>query len=727
MSRLLLVSNRLPVTVKLEQGRVQVARSAGGLATGLSGPHEQSGGLWVGWPGDVSRMSESQVSTLDGQLSQLRCVPLHLSQAEVNRFYEGFSNRVLWPLFHYMLDRIPLHSRDWEAYRRVNVRFADKVAEHYREGDTVWVHDYQLMLVPQLLRERLPRARIGFFLHIPFPSSEVFRTLPWREEVLRGVMGADLVGFHTTGYARHFATSLLRLLGLESEGETVVHDGRRVRISGFPMGIDAKAFDALAQGDGVAQELAALRGRDPDTRLVVGVDRLDYTKGLPRRLLAFERLLEREPALRGKVRLIQVAVPSRTGVEDYAEYRRQVDELVGRINGAYGTVSYTPIHYLYRSIPESTLVALYRAASVMFVTPLRDGMNLVAKEFVASRPDGDGVLVLSELAGAAGELADALHVNPYDVEGMSRALRDALAMPEPERRARMGRMRSRVLEHDVHRWVDSFLGPLRAPPAEQLRAPPEATADQLGALARRLREAPARVLLLDYDGTLAALKPRPEQAAPDAELLRVLEAVSRTPGTHLHVVSGRGRGDLEAWLGHLPIGLHAEHGLWSRMAPGEKWEMPQGLDLSWKPHALELMRQVAGRVPGALVEEKTAGVAWHYRLADAEFGLNQARELRMLAAELFSAQGVEVLPGNKVVELRPRGIHKGRVVERVVARAGEGAAVLAVGDDRTDEDLFAALPPGGVALGVGPRPSRAELRVEDPAAVVRLLSLLTPR
>ncbi|MCI0569871.1 MAG: bifunctional alpha,alpha-trehalose-phosphate synthase (UDP-forming)/trehalose-phosphatase [Myxococcaceae bacterium] len=725
MSRLLLVSNRLPVTVKLESGQVQVARSAGGLATGLSGPHEQSQGLWLGWPGDVTRLGPTQVADLESRLLDLRCVPLYLTAAEVNRFYEGFSNRVLWPLCHYMLDRIPLHSRDWEVYRRVNQRFADKVAEHHQPGDTIWVHDYQLMLVPRMLRERLPDARIGFFLHIPFPSSEVFRTLPWREEVLRGLLGADLVGFHTPSYVRHFATSLLRLLGLEVDGDEVHDEGRTVRLGAFPMGIDAREFERLAETPAVLAEAGNLRVRNPELKLVLGVDRLDYTKGIPRRLLSFERLLEREPSLRGKVRLIQVAVPSRTGVEDYARYREQVDELVGRINGTYGTVNHTPIHYLYRSIPQNTLVALYRGADVMYVTPLRDGMNLVAKEFVASRPDGDGVLVLSEFAGVAGELADALKVNPYDVEGMARALHEALHMPEAERRSRMGRMRARVLEHDVHRWVHGFLGALKAVTApEEAPAARPATREELAALVSRLRKAPARVLLLDYDGTLVPLQPRPEMAAPTPELLSILGAVARVPGTFVHVVSGRPRTVLEEWLGQLPVGLHAEHGLWSRLSPDAPWEMIADLDLSWKPRALQLMRQYADRTPGALVEEKTASVAWHYRLADPEFGVQQARELRMHLAELFTASGLEVLPGNKIVELRPRGVHKGRIVERVRACTPADALLVAFGDDRTDEDLFAALPEGAVAVAVGQRPSRAKVRLRDPAAVLNLLRAL---
>jgi trehalose 6-phosphate synthase/phosphatase len=373
MSRLLLVSNRLPVTVKADKDGVSVVRSAGGLATGLRGPHERSGGVWIGWPGEVSRLTEAQRSSVEAQLAELRCVPLHLSASEVSRFYEGYSNRVLWPLCHYLIERMPRQDRDWEVYRKVNERFADMVAHHYQPGDTIWVHDYQLMLVPALLRARLPQARIGYFHHIPFPSSEIFRTLPRRTELLRGLLGADLIGFHTHTYVRHFANSLMKLLGLETVLDQVAYDGRQVRLGDFPMGIDAQAFENLANEPAVLEDVRQHREQSKGQRLLMGVDRLDYTKGIPQRLLAVQRLLEREPAWRGRLRFVQVAVPSRTAVEDYATYRDKVDELVGRINGLYGSVHNVPVHYLYRSFNERQLAALYRAADVMLVTPIRDG------------------------------------------------------------------------------------------------------------------------------------------------------------------------------------------------------------------------------------------------------------------------------------------------------------------------------------------------------------------
>ncbi|HEY6461338.1 MAG TPA: bifunctional alpha,alpha-trehalose-phosphate synthase (UDP-forming)/trehalose-phosphatase, partial [Polyangiaceae bacterium] len=462
MARLILVSNRLPVTVEINGG-VGVKKSSGGLVAGLRGPHEASGGTWVGWPGDVSKLDDEQRAQLDAQLAEMRCVPVHLTPDQVSRYYDGFSNGVLWPLFHYLLDRIPPTSQEWNDYRDVNERFAEAAARAWQPGDLVWVHDYQLMLVPQMVRQRVPSARIGFFLHIPFPAAEVLRILPWRQQILEGLLGADLVGFHTFTYRSHFSASLLRILGLPTRGDHVYFDGRDIRLGAFPLGVDAERLGALSADPAVAHDVEAIRAEAGGQKMLLGIDRLDYTKGIPRRLLAFERFLERDPAWRGKVRLVQVAVPSRGEVPSYQEFRRTVDELVGRINGAYSTVDWVPIHYVHRSMTEAQVVALYRAADVMLVTPLRDGMNLVAKEFVTCRTDEEGVLVLSELAGAAEEMGEALQVNPYDVEAMAQAYADALTMNEDERRVRMRALRQRIGSGDVHTWARSFIEELERP------------------------------------------------------------------------------------------------------------------------------------------------------------------------------------------------------------------------------------------------------------------------
>lgn len=462
MNRLILVSNRLPVTFSDDSDGMSVQKSVGGLATALSEPHERSDGVWVGWPGPTDGLSPEKAKELEVRLKAMGTVPVHLSAAEIRRYYGTFSNAVLWPLFHYVTASLPLRVEGWEEYRAANRKFADAVIGRYRPGDVIWVHDYQLMLVPGMLRERLPDAKIGFFLHIPFPSSELFAILPAREFLLEGLLGADLIGFHTTSYRRHFHSTVQRILGIPAEPDTVRFGDRTVRTGVFPIGIDAVGFGERAEDPAALEAAAEIRG-DGSNSILLGIDRLDYTKGIPRRLLAFEELLTRWPEWQERVRLVQVAVPSRGEVKAYRRYRQEVDALVGRINGQFATPLWVPVHHMFRSVEDIELTALYRAADVMLVTPLRDGMNLVAKEFVASRPDEDGVLVLSEFAGASEHLQAAVDVNPYDIARSAEAYRRALLMPREERRERMQSLRRSVFEFDVHRWVVDFLGILDAP------------------------------------------------------------------------------------------------------------------------------------------------------------------------------------------------------------------------------------------------------------------------
>jgi trehalose 6-phosphate synthase/phosphatase len=473
--RLLLVSNRLPLTIRVENGGVRVNPSTGGVATGLNGLHRRSNSLWIGWPGHREPLDEGHTRTMENVLTAERAVPVQLSPDEVRQFYDGFSNTVLWPLFHYQANRVPIVVTGWDEYVSVNQRFADITAAHARPGDLIWVHDYQLMLVPRMLRQRIPDARIGFFLHIPFPTSELFSMLPSREQIVDGMMGADLIGFHTLSYAYHFASSVQRLLGAAPVRDRFTYDGRSIRFGAFPMGIDAEAFSALAAEPAVEAGVRRLRGTLGE-HILLAIDRLDYTKGVQRRLLAYEMMLRRHPELHGRVRLIQIAVPTRDGVDAYRTFRDQVDEMVSKINEAYGTAVWRPLDYVYRCVGQRELVVLFRAADVMLVTPIRDGMNLVAKEFVASRTDGDGVLVLSEFAGAASELAEAVIVNPFDAERTAESMFRALRMQESERRSRMRGLRSRVFANQLVHWADRFLSTLDEGNSARTNTPIEAIA-----------------------------------------------------------------------------------------------------------------------------------------------------------------------------------------------------------------------------------------------------------
>jgi trehalose 6-phosphate synthase/phosphatase len=580
------------------------------------------------------------------------------------------------------------------------------------------------MLLPELLRQRLPAARIGFFLHVPFPSSEIFRILPWRGELLRGLLGADLIGFHTFAYMRHFLASLLHIDGVEADIDRVRIGKRDVKLGVFPMGIDAAQFSALACEPAVLARAQEIRRDAAGRRIILGIDRLDYTKGIPRRLEAIERLFQRHPDARDAVRYVQVAVPSRGRVDAYQDFKRQVEECVGRINGACATLQSTPVHYLHTSVSQEELVALYRAADIMMVTPLRDGMNLVAKEFAASRTDDDGVLLLSEFAGAAAELDGALVVNPYDVDGVAETIHRALNMRAAERRARMRRLRHRVHRHSVHMWAQTFLDRLALARPE---APRHTLPRPEPSLAAMLIDGHARTtlrLLVDYDGTLVPLVRSPELATPDSELLMLLEQLAHLPGVRLDLVSGRPRDTLERWFGYLPIALWGEHGFWHRARSGHTWTAAATIPHDWPRQLLPILEQFTAATPGSHIERKSASIAWHYRGAQREFGTRQAHELRMLLGDTLSNQPFEVLEGKKVIEIRLRGVSKAAVAHQVRQEIAEGTLIVAIGDDLTDDELFRALPASSITVGVGSRPESARFHLPDPRAVRQALRAL---
>jgi trehalose 6-phosphate synthase/phosphatase len=683
--------------------------------------HGSGESLWIGWPG-VNTEAGAERERIDAALPP-GIVPVHFTEAEMVRFYDGVANGVLWPLFHYLLERVPKDIRDWDSYESANRRFADAVADVARPGDVIWVQDYQLMLVPALLRERLPRARIGFFLHIPFPSSEVFRILPQRRAILKGLLGADLVGFHTFNDQRHFSAALLSVLGFDAELDHVDVEGRSVRIGVFPMGIDARGFGARARDAGVIEASRALRAAHNAEKLMLGVDRLDYTKGITRKFLAVERLLERSPRFRDKLRLVQVAVPSRETVGAYRELKREIEEIAGRVNGAQATLHSAPIHYVYDSVDRDALVGSYAAADVMLVTPLRDGMNLVAKEYVASRVDGDGVLVLSEFAGAAAELAEALVVNPYDVAGMAESFERALDMPEHERRARMRELRDKVERSPVELWASSFLATLRTEP--EARGPVELgqSAASLQPLAEQLAREAKLAFLLDFDGTLVPIQRRPGDVAADREVCDLLRELAGLPGVRVAIVSGRTRPSLEGLLGTLPLALVAEHGVWTRSWGRTDWTT--SVDPEKHPYLArvrEILEDYSAHTPGSSVESKSLGLAWHYRNVESQLGAARARELRMNLVQILAQQPATVIGGRKVVEVRPQEADKGTAARALLEGADPAERIVAIGDDRSDEDLFRIAGEGHYTFAASSLPTHAHYRVAGPEAVRELLA-----
>lgn len=723
--RYLIVSNRLPFAVRPGGDRFHLIDSVGGLATGirafLAGRPEAER-LWIGWPG-IELDAAQQASFAAQVRASHHAAPVFLSAEEMRRFYHGFCNSTLWALFHYFPSYVVYDHDDYEAYRHVNQVYADAILREMRDDDTVWIHDYQLMMVPAMVRAARPRARIGYFLHIPFPEYELFRLLPreWSQELIGGLLGADLIGFHTHDYARYFLRSALRILGVENEGGRILYKERAVRIDAFPMGIDFNQFARSIDDSESLREEEKLERARGERRWILSIDRLDYSKGIAHRLRAFERFLEDRPDWRGQVSMTVVAVPSRIEVERYQSLKDEIDKLVGSINGRFSRPDWTPLTYLFQSFGFPTLTALYRQADVALITPLRDGMNLIAKEYVAARGEHAGVLVLSEMAGAAQELVEAVLVNPNDIPGMARAIGAALQMPLEEQRARMLRMQARLKRYDVFRWVDDFIAALASWESEQRRLDirplgAEAESELLAAW----RGADRRLLLTDYDGTLSGFHAMPELARPTDEVRTLLRRLSGI--AEVVVISGRDRSTLQNWLGDIPLSLIAEHGAATRPT-GAEWQETSALRTDWKESVRALMEGAVDRTPGSFIEEKEYSLVWHFRSADLERARSQEKELLDTLTAMTANLEVQIMRGNRILEARVPGVNKGAAALRCLA-AGRYDFVLAIGDDFTDEDMFAALPAECWTIRVGLQATRARFNLNDQPQVLHLLERL---
>lgn len=722
--RIVVVSNRLPVTVQLKGGQIDFVQSAGGLATGLSSLREQIPMVWIGWPGSVPKELQKEV---EGQLaSAWKAIPVFVSEAMAERFYEGYCNRAIWPLFHSLPGYARFSLSQWEAYQRVNDLFASKVLEHLKPGDVLWVHDYHLLLLPGHIRKRFPAARIGFFLHIPFPPYEIFRLCPTHRAILDGMLSCDLIGFHVHEYAHAFLSSVRRILGIHHTlGQVHVRD-RLVQIDVFPMGIDFQKYSSAPYDPSVTPEVEKVAASKHGRKMVFKVSRLDYTKGIPESLDAVAEFLRRHPEWHENVQFILVVVPSREHVEKYAALKREIDERVGRINSQYSTLNWTPIRSIYRALPFEELIGLYAAADVAMVTPIRDGMNLIAKEYLAVRNEGSGVLILSEMAGAAKELLEAIIVNPNNVEEIAEAIHTALTMPPDEQTRKNEAMRSRLQSHDLSRWATRFLDRLQ----ETLEASSELSVRLLDQTATdRLLEdyrcARRRLLLLDYDGTLVPFSGDPAAAHPDPEILQTLQDLASLPENSVILLSGRDRHTLEGWLGDLPLTLVAEHGGWIRFQGRPHWT-PAGSppDGDWKKEIRPILELYVERVPGSLVEEKEFSIVWHYRKAEQESARICAGELLDILCNMTENMGsVRVLPGAQSIEVRDASISKGSFYKSFLASV-PADFLLAVGDDWTDEDLFSVLPRSAYSIRVGLRLSKARYNLLSVEGVRSLLHRL---
>ena len=729
--RLLVVSNRLPITVTEKEGKLRFQESPGGLVSGLSAYLDSLKGssfvkakhIWVGWPGIAveDTMEEELRSKFQ---TEVDAYPVFVSENAIEKFYHGFCNKTIWPIFQYFPSYASYDEEYWAHYKRVNETYCDGVMEIIEPEDVVWIHDYHLMLLPKLLREKISNP-IGFFLHIPFPSFEIFRLLPgkWRSEILEGLLGADLIGFHTQEYTQYFLRCVLCILGYENEMGLIIMTDHIVKAETFPMGIDFQKYHNPPAIQEIHREKEEFKKNLAYYKVILSIDRLDYTKGVINRLYSYELFLERNPDWRKKVVLVLVLVPSRIGVEHYQQLKKQIEELIGKINGKFGDIAWTPILYQYKYLPFNPLIALYSVSDVCLITPLRDGMNLIAKEYIAARSDKTGVLILSEMAGAAKEMGEAIIINPNNIEEITGALKDALEMPEVEQIRRNEIMQKRLKRYDIIRWADDFIKELLSTKEEQKRFDAKLlNHTSMDQLIIDFNRAKRRLIFLDYDGTLVPFAGRPQMAKPDERLLTILKHLSENQKTEIVLISGRDKDTLQRWFDILPIELVAEHGVWIK-GKNEDWRMIKPLTNEWKPLIVPILELYTDRLPGSFVEEKEFSVVWHYRRADPELGSIRAKELIYYLVNLTTNKNIQVLQGNKVVEITNAGVSKGAAGLYRISKNNYDF-ILAIGDDWTDEDLFKILPERAYSIRVGMTQSYARFNLHNHTEVLNLLEKL---
>ncbi len=719
--KIIIIANRLPVKIERTDEGFTIERSEGGLATGLGSLETEAEKYWVGWPG-IHTDNEAEKQQITEKLHQLNFHPVFLSDDQISNYYEGYSNSTIWPLCHYFFSYIEYKADYWTTYREVNALFCQETIPMIENDDIIWVQDYQLMLLPGMIRDRKPASSIGYFHHIPFPSYELFRVLPERVEVLEGLLGADLIGFHTHDYMRHFISAIYRVLDLNCNLDEITLKDRIVHVDAFPMGINYELYHQAPLLPEVREKSTMLREKLADKKVILSVDRLDYSKGILHRLDGFAQFLENHPEYHEKVSLAMIVVPSRDNVEMYAELKAKIDRFIGEINGRYARLGWSPILYFYRSFSFEELIAMYDIADIALVTPLRDGMNLVTKEYLAAKGDHTGVLILSEMAGAAIELQDALIINPNDNDEIEKAIMQALTMQEEEKRERMGRMQKQIAARTVKRWANDFVKELQSIKEQNREILQKVVGKrQLTQIKSAYDEAVSRLILLDYDGTLSPFIKKPEDAVPSEQLLELLRRLSGDKRNKVVINSGRNHQMLDKWFKGLSLDFAAEHGIFYK--DDGIWHRNIMEEISWDEEILEIIQHTIEKTPRSHLEQKDAALVWHYRNVDIWLAELRAQQLINALISPCARLNLQIVPGNKIVEIKPPDYNKGsEVIRRLEKDAYD--FVLAIGDDTTDEDMFRALPPDGISIKVGSFSPAAKYRIPLQSSVIPFLSKL---
>jgi trehalose 6-phosphate synthase/phosphatase len=732
IKRLVIIAYRLPFKFLKTKDSYKAVQNSGGLVSAMLALSENfkrnntTDNEKIVWIGTGENLPEN-VPKDKLENENFEIVPVKLPSKLNDHYYGGFCNDLIWPLFHYFSSDGVIKDSYFEAYVEANSLFCTEVIKHIRPGDFVWIHDYQLLLLPELIREKIPEAFLGFFLHIPFPSSEIFRLLPrpWRIAIINGMLGADLVGFHTHDYSQHFIKSVKRVTGYECRQNIIFTPHKVVKADAFPIGIDYDRYHNSSISKGVLNEKQRITESLAGQKLIFSVDRLDYTKGLISRLKGFEKFLEKYPEWKSRVVFNMVVVPSRDSIDKYKDMKKEIEAVVGRINGSYSTLEWRPVIYQYKSLSFNELVALYDVSDVGLITPLRDGMNLVAKEYIACQSENTGVLILSEMAGAAAELNEALIINPGDINEMGNAINTALGMSSEEKENRVSRMQKRLAAYNVFTWAQDFFDQTFYIKKQQKIMKVKFVNEDI---ARKIHEeyqkSNHRILFLDYDGTLVAFTKYPEMALIDKVTLDIVRKLADDPKNQTVIISGRGKEFLERQFIGIPVTLVAEHGYFIQKN-GIDWVSTMNTDIQWKETVKPILLEYVNRCNGSFIEEKTGSLAWHYRNAESDFAELRLNELRDDLAEIIRYKtDFVILEGNKVLEVKSGKYDKGIAAAELISREHYDF-ILAAGDDNTDEFLFEALPDFAFSIRVGLRPSFAKYNIKDTESLLNFLSYLT--
>jgi len=696
--RLFIIANRLPIKIfRDDNGKIQFQESEGGLVTGLNSLTTKLEKHWIGWPGMNVDNKKERLSVKE-RLGEKNYHPIFLSSKQIKDYYEGYSNSTLWPLFHYFYTYIEFENRYWEAYKKVNSLFAENTLDIIRPGDIIWVQDYQLMLLPKLLRDKMPDINIGYFHHVPFPSYEFFRVLPERAELLNGILGADLIGFHTPDYMRHFISAVERVLHRKFTLDKTNVGRRNVQVNAFPMGINYKKYHNAPNTPAVKKYSKSLCENYGNSQLILSVDRLDYSKGILHRIKGFAKFLKDYPEYHNKVSLVMVTVPSRDKVARYAQLKRKIEEEISSLNGKYSTISWTPIYYFYHSLEFEELSAMYNRANIALITPLRDGMNLVAKEYLATKHNVPGVLILSEMAGAAIELTKAIIINPNDINQIEQSIVEALRMPNEEKMTRLRYMQKIIEKHDVKRWAQTFVGELNSMNKQNQKNNNKIlTPALIKKIKKEYKNANHRLLLFDYDGTLSSFYPLSMDAFPRPDILNLLKKFKDDKKNYLLLNSGRDRRNLEDWFGSLSIDMEAEHG--AAYKRNNVWT-DRVVRMTWDKEILRILHSFVDKTPGAYLEEKETALVWHYRNVDSWLGILREHQLVNAMMTPCSHLGLQVMRGNKIVEIKSALFSKSTGTKELLKNK-EYDFILCLGDDITDEDMFKILPKAACSVKIG--------------------------